>query len=193
MSLRIDRAEQIRQILNTRGLTLYRVSQLSAEIFGPSSKFHVPHNLYYGVENPALIPTIHQMLALSHITSYRLYDWLAVFGFELDHISRLQLLIPRRQTILLDSSVYDELAWIPWFADRHDTEPVWPIAPVGQYLVSTTMRRAGEILASSKRRFLYCRVGQGDAHAFPHLAPGSVVRVDERRSKQVLSEGKRGV
>ena len=73
MSLRMDRANQVRQILSTRGLTLYRVCQQSAEIFGRSSRFYVPHNLYYDVGNPSLIPTIHQMLALSHVTNYRLY------------------------------------------------------------------------------------------------------------------------
>src|SRR5437879_13631287 len=117
MSLRMDRAEQVRRILTTRGLTLYRVSQQSAEIFGRSSRFYVPHNLYYDVADPSLIPTIHQILALSHFTNYRLYDWLAVFGFDLDHISLLQLLIPRQRTTLLDSSVYDLRACTPWFAD----------------------------------------------------------------------------
>src|SRR5579859_1833689 len=107
VSLGMDRAEQVRQILTTRGLTLYRVSQQSAEIFGRSSRFFVPHNLYYDVADPSLMPTIHQMLALSHITNYRLYDWLRVFGFDLDQTSRLQLLIPRQRTRLLDSSVYD--------------------------------------------------------------------------------------
>jgi len=183
----MDRAEQVRQILTTRGLTLYRVSQQSAEIFGRSSRFYIPHNLYYDVADPSLIPTIHQMLALSQITNYRLYDWLAVFGFDLDHISRLQLLIPRQRTTLLDSSVYDAHAWIPWFADRPNTGPVAPIAPLGQFLASATPRRAAELLAFSKRRFLYCKVGEGDVHAFPHLAPGSVVRVDERRSEELLS------
>ncbi|MHB8500723.1 MAG: hypothetical protein ACYDCG_12055 [Candidatus Acidiferrales bacterium] len=139
-----------------------------------------------------MIPTIHQMLALSHITNYRLYDWLAVFGFDLDHISRLQLLIPRQRTTLLDSSVYDMHAWIPWFADRVDTGQVPPIAPLGQFLASAKPRRVAELLALNQRRFLYCRVGEGDVHAFPHLAPNSVVRVDERRSKELLAEGKRG-
>ena len=80
----MDRANQVRRILSTRGLTLYRVCQQSAEIFGRSSRFYVPHNLYYDFGNPPLIPTIHQIIALSHITNYRLYDWLAVFGFDLD-------------------------------------------------------------------------------------------------------------
>ena len=189
----MDRAEQVRRILTTRGLTLYRVSQQSAEIFGRSSRFYVPHNLYYDVADPSLIPTIHQMLALSHITNYRLYDWLAVFGFDLDHISRLQLLIPRQRTTLLDSSVYDVRAWIPWFADRPNAGAVPPIAPVGQFLASATPRRAAELLALSKRRFLYCKVGEGDVHAFPNLAPGSIVRIDERCSMELLSDGKDNV
>lgn len=186
----MDRAEQVRQILATRGLTLYRVSQQSAEIFGRSSRFYIPHNLYYDVADPSLIPTIHQMLALSHTTNYRLYDWLAVFGFDLDHISRLQLLIPRQRTTLLDSSVYDAHAWIPWFANRPNTGQVPLIAPVGQFLASATPRLAAELLALNERRFLYAKVGVRDVLAFPHLAPASIVRIDERRSGELLSEGK---
>src|SRR6267378_1732986 len=189
----MDRAEQVRQIFSTRGLSLYRVSQQSTEIFGRSSRFYVPHNLYYDVADPSLIPSIHQMLALSRITNYRLYDWLAVFGFDLDHISRLQMLVPKQRTTLLDSSIYDMHAWIPWFADRPDKGPVPPIAPLGQFLASAGPRRAAELLALSKRRFLYCKVGEGDVHAFPHLAPGSVVRVDERCSMELLSDGKDNV
>jgi hypothetical protein len=186
----MDRAEQVRQILSTRGLTLYRVSQQSAEIFGRSSRFYVPHNLYYDVGNPSLMPTIHQLLALSQITNYRLCDWLAVFGFDLDAISRLRLLVPRQRTTLLDSSVYDAQAWIPWFADRPNTGQLPRIAPLGQFLGFATPRRATELLARSKRTFLYAKVGEEDLYAFPHLAPGSVVRVDERRSKELLSDGK---
>jgi hypothetical protein len=189
----MDRAEQLRQILNTRGLTLYRVSQQSAEVFGRSSRFYVPHNLYYDVADPSLIPTIHQMLALSHVTNYRLFDWLAVFGFDLDQMSRLQLLIPRQRTTLLDSSVYDVHAWIPWFADRPDGGQVPPIASVGQFLASATPRRAAELLKLSKRRFLYGKVGEGDVHAFPQLAPGSIFRVDRLRSEERLSDGKDNV
>jgi hypothetical protein len=186
----MDRAEQVRQILASRDLTLYRVSQRSAEIFGRSSRFYVPHSLYYDVANPSLIPTIQQMLALSHITNYRLNDWLAVFGFDLDHISGLQLLIPRQRTTLLDSSVYDIHTWIPWFADRPNKGPAPLTAPVGQLLAWARPRRAAELLALSTNRFLYCKVGEGDVYAFPHLAPGSVVRVDERRSEELLSDRK---
>jgi len=186
----MDWAEQVRQILSTRGLTLYRVSQQTAQIFGHSSRFYVPHNLYYDVANPSLIPTIHQLLALSHITNYRLYDWLAVFGFDLDQMSRLRLLVPRQRTTLLDSAVYDTHAWIPWFAERPGAGPVPPIAPLGQLLASAKPRRAKELLTLNKRRFLYGTVGAGDVHAFPHLAPGSIVRVDERRPEELLARRK---
>lgn len=183
----MNRAEQIRQILAGKGLTLYRVSQLSAQIFGRSSRFYVPHNLYYDVADSSLTPTIDQMLALSHITNYRLFDWLAVFGFDLDVIPQLRLSIPRQRTTLLDSSVYDTHAWIPWFAERPaGSMPM--IAPLVQLLASAPPRRAADLLALSKRRFLYGKVGGADVFAFPHLAPGSIVRVDARRPENLLSD-----
>jgi hypothetical protein len=80
------RAERVRQVLSSRGLTLYRVSERSAEIFGRPSPYYVPHNLYYDIDQPSLIPTFQQMLALSHITGYQLGDWFAMFGFDLDVI-----------------------------------------------------------------------------------------------------------
>jgi hypothetical protein len=186
----MDRAERLRQVLSTRGLTLYRVSQQSAQIFGRSSRFYVPHNLYYDVADSALLPTIHQVLALSQITNYLLWDWLSVLGFDLHAIPRLQLSVPRQRTTLLDSSVYDTYAWVPWFSERRPAGPVPPIAPLGQFLASASPRRAMDVLALSKSRFLYGKVGQEDMHALPHLAPGSVVRVDARRSEELPTDAK---
>jgi len=74
------------------------------------------------------------MLALSHITDYRLSDWLAVFGFDLDVISRLQLLLRRQQTTVLDSTVYDPDAWIPWLAERPAASIALSIAPLAHLL-----------------------------------------------------------
>jgi hypothetical protein len=128
------------------------------------------------------------MLALSQITNYRLFDWLAVFGFDLDLIPRLRLLVPRQQTTLLDCSVYDPHSWIPWLAERSEAGPVPPIAPLRQFLASERPRRAMDILALNKEGFLYGKVGEGDVHAFPHLAPGSIIRVDPRRSQELLSD-----
>lgn len=181
-------AEHIRQILAARGLSLYRASQKSAEIFGRFSRFYVPHNLYHDVAAPTQVPTLHQLFALSHITDYRLTDWLAVFGFDLDAISALRLLIPRRHTTLIDSEVYDTHAWIPWFAVRQHARTVPRIAPLGQLLGSGAPRRAIDLLALDKSRFLYGRVGEADVYALPQFAPGSIVRVDARRSQDPLSQ-----
>ncbi len=187
----MNRAEQVRQVLATKGLTLYRVSQRSAEIFGGSSPFHIPHNLYYDVADPSSSPNIHQLFAFSRITNYRLCDWLAIFGFDLDLVPRLGLLIPRERTILLDSSVYNTRAWIPWFAGRPLEGDVPAIAPLRQLLASAVPRRAAELLAQSRNVFLYGRVGSEDGNAFPDFAPGSIVRVDARRSEELLTGGAR--
>ena len=187
----MNRAEQVRQVLATKGLTLYRVSQRSAEIFGRSSPFHIPHNLYYDVADPSSSPNIHQLFAFSRITNYRLGDWLAIFGFDLDLIPRLGLLIPRERTILLDSSVYDTRAWIPWFAGRPLEGEVPAIAPLRQLLASAAPRRAAELLAQSRNVFLYGRVGGEDGNAFPDFAPGSIVRVDTRHPEELLAGGTR--
>jgi hypothetical protein len=182
------RAERVRQVLASRGLSLYRVSQQSAEIFGRSSPYYVPHNLYYDIDEPSLIPTFQQMLALSHITGYQLRDWFAVFGFDLDLIPRLRLLARRKRTTLLDTTVYDLHAWIPWFVSRERAISPPPIAPLGQILRSAPPMRATDVLALGNRKFLYGKVGEEDIYALPHLAPGSIVRVDPRRSEELAAE-----
>jgi hypothetical protein len=182
----MHRAERVRQILATRSLTLYSVSQQSAQIFGRSSRFYVPHNLYYDVAVPSFIPTIHQLLALSRITNYRLFDWLAALGCDLEQIPRLRLLIRRQRTTLLDSSVYDTFTWVPWFAGTTTGASVPPIAPLRQFLSTASPKRATELLALNKRKFLYGKVGEADLYALPFLAPGSVVRVDPARTERAL-------
>jgi hypothetical protein len=179
------RARQVRQVLSSRGLTLYRVSELSAQFFGRSSLYYVPHNLSFDTQDPASIPTFHQKLAISHITGYRLSDWFQVFGFDLDLIPRLHLLVPRKRSTLLDSRVYDSQAWIPWFANRERSIPAPPIAPLGQLLARAAPRRAAELPARGDMKFLYAKVGEEDVYAFPHLAPGSVIRLDPRRTEEV--------
>jgi len=181
----MDRALQVRRILATRGLTLYSLSRKSTELFGQSSHFHVPHNLYYDLGHSTSKPTIHQVFALSQITNYRLSDWLAVFGFDLNVISRLQLLIPRQQTTIVDSTVYDPYAWIPWFAERPETDPTLPIAPLGHFLTPAPPKRARDLSGPGNGRFLYARVGQQDLYALPYFVPGSIVRVDTRRKEEL--------
>lgn len=176
--VQMDGALQVRQILTARGLTLYRLSRQSGEIFGRSSPFYIPHNLYYDLRRSGSVPTIFQILALSHITNYRLPDWLAVFGFDLDAILRLQMEIPRKRTAMLDSTVYDTQAWIPWFVERAEIGPIPSIAPLGQLLAWAPAKRASDLLGLNRRKFLYARIGNQDWYALPYFAPGSTVRID---------------
>lgn len=180
---RVNRALQIRQILLTRGLTLYGVSQKSAEVFGRSSEFSIPPNLYSILDRTPRVPTICQAFALSRLTNYRLSDWLAVFGFDLDAIPKLRLLHPRRHTTILDSTVYDPYAPIPCFTAKVPSGPLPPIAPLRQFLVAAPARRAIELSAQNERKFLYAVVGEQDVYAFPQFAPGSVIRADPSRTE----------
>jgi hypothetical protein len=179
-------ADRVRQILSTRGLTLYQVSQRSAELFGPSSPYYIPQRLYQELTTGALSPNIHHLIAFSRITNYRLCDWLAVFGFRLDDIPRLQLQIARRRTVLLDSSIYDEDQWIPWFVERPSESSLPGIAPLAQVLKLGPSRRASELLALNKRRFLYAKVGRENTFAYPDLMPESIARIDVRRTPDPL-------
>jgi len=181
-----DRAERLRQILATRNLTLYGISQQSAQIYGRSSRFYVPHNLYNDVADSSFIPTIHQLLALSHITNHRLFDWLAAFGCDLEQVPRLQSLIRRARTTLLDSSVYDSYAWVPWFASTAGNPPASRVAPLQCFLSKGPAKRATELLALSKRRFLYGKVGEHDLYARPPLVPASIVRIDPEATETAL-------
>ena len=186
----MDPTNQVRRILSARGLTLYRTSQQSAEMFSPSSRFFIPHNLCCDTAVSSRRPSIHQMFALSKITNFRLCDWLTVFGFTLDAIPRLQILIPRQRTVLLDPSIYDTQAWIPWFADKPHNASISPIAPMGQLLTWTAPRRAQELLPVDRTKFLYAKVGGEDLLSFPALAPGSIIRITAMRSIELLSRVK---
>ncbi|HXN74420.1 MAG TPA: hypothetical protein VN861_17870 [Candidatus Acidoferrales bacterium] len=186
----MDGTDQVRRILFLRGLTLYRISQQSAQMFGQSSLFFIPHNLRYDLKVSSGRLSIHQLFALSKITNFRLYDWLTVFGFRIDEISRLQVLIPRQHSALLDSSVYDTQARIPWFAERFHVQLIPAIAPLRQLLTRTAPRRAVELLPLRKTKFLYAKVGKEDLLAFPDIAPGSIIRIDALRSTELPSNAK---
>lgn len=177
-------AERVRRIFATRNLTLAEVSRQSLRRFPGNPRYHIPHNLYYDLNTTALGPDIFQVLALSTISGYRLTDWLAVFGFDLEDVPRLQIAIPAPRTALLDAAMVDAQAWVPWFAETGHTVP--PIAPASQMLRFTEFRRAHSLPGQDTEAFLYAKIGRQDAFAFPDLLPGSVVRVDARAPERFL-------
>ncbi|MGH9734219.1 MAG: hypothetical protein ACRD8A_06500 [Candidatus Acidiferrales bacterium] len=179
---------QIQEILATRGLTLHRVSLRSADLFGGSSPFYVPHNLYHRMSHASFRPTIHQVLALSHVSGYQLCDWLAVLGFDLDAVSRAQLLVPRRSTTVLDSAVYHRFRSVPWLAERAGSEDGSSTAPLGHLVRWGEPRRIADLLAPDARRFVYARVGEADIYARPQFVRGSIVRADTTRASAFAIE-----
>jgi hypothetical protein len=172
-----DIADRIQSILESKNLSLYTVSLRSASLYGHSSPFFIPHNLYYDLRRGAFTPSIYQMIAFSRITGFRLTDWLHVFGFRLEELPRLQILLQSKRTVLLNSSLEDPDSWVPWLENRDHNTPVPSVAPLAQLLQFTDQRRLGSIAEFTDRGFLYARIGNQDVLAFPDVTPGSVVRV----------------
>ena len=171
-------AERIQSILALKNLTLYQASQRSETLYGRSSPYFVPHNLYYDLRGGTFSPSIYQLAALSSITGYRLSDWLRLFGADFENIARFQVSLPSSRTILLDSSLADPYAWVPWLRNRVGSIPAPPIAPLAQLLEQAGSKRLRSLSAADGRAFLYAKIGYQDALAFPDLVPGSIVRVN---------------
>lgn len=175
-----DLADRVRSILASKNLTLSHVSQVSAARFGRSSPYFIPHTLYHEFRLGTFSPSLHQVFALSQISGYRFSDWLLVLGCDLEDIPRSQVLLPSRRTMLLDSSLVDAEAWIPWLRNRTRGASVPPIAPLAQLLEITAPRRLRFLSEIGNRGFLYAKIGRQDAMAFPDLVPGGIVRVNPR-------------
>ena len=170
-------AETVQAILASKGLTLYRASQQSLALYGRSSPCFLPHNLYYDLRSGSFRPSVHQIFALSRISGYHLADWLRVFGFHLEDITRLQIRVPSKRTIVLDTSLTDSNEWIPWVRNRLIGETIPSITPLARLLELGPRRRIASV-SQLDRHFIYAKVGVEDALAFSDLTPGSIVRVN---------------
>ena len=177
---RLALPDRIRAVLATRSLTLYEVARQTREKFGGDRRYRIPCNLYFRLRTAGFTPTLHQVSALSQISHYRMGDWLAVFGFRLDDISRLQAGLPKARTALLDSGLHDVRAAIPWFKERPQRTAFPPIAPLSQLLESLGLRPLSSLIPPGHDTYLYAKIGRQDALAFPDLLPGSIVRADPR-------------
>src|ERR1700721_2134069 len=133
------------------------------EIFGRSSPHYLPHNLYYDLRHGSFSPSLFQVFALSRISNYRVTDWLRVFGFDVEVIPRLQLQLPSRRTVLLDSSLDDPNAFIPWLRNLGTSAPPGGVVPLSQVLEWTKPRRLASLAGLQDKRFLYAKIGTHDA------------------------------
>ena len=173
-----DLADRVKSIIESKGFTLHAISQKSAAIFGQASPYFLHHNFYYELNLGSFSPSLYQLFALSRISNYRLFDWLHVFGLDAEQIPRLEILLPTRRTVLLDSTLADPNAWVRWFRNKWDHTSVPAVAPLGQVLEPGIAFRQRQFPGASREKFLYAKIGRGDAFAFPDLFPGSIVRVN---------------
>jgi hypothetical protein len=178
-------AERVQSILASKQLSLYQVSRQSEQLYGHSSPYFIPHNLYYDLRSQGFRPSAYQIFALSRISGYRLEDWLRVFGFDLEQVSRMQLRLSPKRTMLLDSSLTNPGDWVAWFRNRRSTFSPPAIVPLGHLLEWAPPRRIDSLSEFTDRGFLYAKIGREDAFAFPDLLPGSIVRVRPARPEDL--------
>jgi transcriptional regulator with XRE-family HTH domain len=170
--------ERVKAILASKKLTLHQVSQASEALYGKSSPFFLPHNLYYDLGLHTYTPSLHQLFALSRISNYRLADWMGVFGFDVGDVTRLQVLLPSNRTTLLDPSLDDPHSWVVWFRSKPGHFLLPNVVPLGQLLEYSSPRRIVSLSNIDSHSFLYAKLGRQDDFAFPDLLPASVVRVN---------------
>ena len=171
-------AERLQRILASRNLTLHQVSQKSEALYGRSSPYFIPHNLYYDLRTADFSPSIHQLCALSHVSNYQLHDWLRVFGLYVQDIPRLQILLDSKRTVLLNSLLDDPLELVPWFKSKVGNMPVSANRSVGGVLGVRLCQEARFATSLGSKKSIYVKIGREDAFAYPDLVPGSIVRVD---------------
>jgi hypothetical protein len=172
-------AARIRSILASRNLTLHQVSAESERLYGSESPSCIPHTLYHSLAiSPSFGPSLPQTCALSRISGYRLEDWLAALGIDLDRIAGLQASLPLRRTRIIDPAFHraDIMMGGPeQLIGDHHSEGVVPLGQLFHWVCAPRLQLPTS--APEERRYLFARIGPEDAFAFPELLPGSIVRV----------------
>jgi hypothetical protein len=173
-------AARIRSILASRDLTLHQVSAESERLYGSASPSCIPHTLYHSLaSSPSFGPSLPQTCALSRISGYRLEDWLAALGIDLDRIAGLQASLPLRRTRIIDPAFHRADVVMGGPEGREGHPQFQGVAPLGQlFRWVNAPRLQPSNSAPEEQRWLYARIGPEDAFAFPELLPGSIVRVN---------------
>ncbi len=182
---KLETCERVKRVLASKGLNLSQVSKQTEVLYGKSSLFFIPHNLYHEFSRGAFSPRLHQIFAFSTITGYRFHDWLRVFGFGPENITREQVLLPAKRTVLIDSALEDPEQRILWFACKTSSQAHRSIVPLAEMIGWGNARKLG-FINQQDYEAVYAKVGDEDALAFPNLVPGSIVRANPRLTKSAL-------
>jgi transcriptional regulator with XRE-family HTH domain len=180
-------AEAVRELLRVNGFTLYRVAALTRARYPHQAAYHIRRNFYSQLRS-GLSPTFQQVLALAELTGSRLWDCLANFGFSLSDIPRLQAVLPRRRTGLIDKDLVDPQGLLPFLRYRRPGATLPATAPLSQLLEPSGSYPALPLIAPAHGDFVYAKIGTEDILAFPELLPGSIVRANPRLVGSFLPE-----
>ena len=171
--------QAVRNILRAKGFTLYRVAALARTRYPRQTAYHIRRNFYSQLRS-GLSPTFQQLLALSELTGYRLWDWLVVFGFSPGDVPRLQAVLHRPRTGLIDKDLVDSQSLLPFLRYRRPGTTLPAVAPLSQLLEGFGSQPAASLIERTRGDCLYAKIGAEDAIAFPELVSGSIVRADPR-------------
>lgn len=177
-----DFVARFRALLGTKQLNVNLLSKHTERLYGASSPYFIPHNFCYNLLANRTSPHICQVFALSKLAGYSFSDCLTLFGFSLENIIRFQLKLHQERTVLLPSVSYSKNTLIPFLGSLvkpGSLEHTGPFSDKAHLHSPCTVKKIEEY---NRHSFLYARIGQKDALAFPNLVPGSIVRVDQRRT-----------
>ena len=168
------RVESIRNILRQGGHTVTQLSAATRHRYGTRSPYFIPPTFLYKLKS-GVTPHVCQIAALSESTGYCFVDWLRMCGFDLQQIPRLQMRLHTERTVLV-TPIADCPESFPPQPSPTFYETVWNAS-----IFSTP--RPGE--GSGSRRYLFAKIGTGDALVYPNLPAGGVVRVDRCYAHQM--------
>ena len=158
-------ATHVRRILVERGLSVSDLNALSAAQGHASPASRLPH-AFFSMLKKGIAPHVSEVAALSNLTNFLFIDWLALFGFDLAAITRLQVKLHTRKTTLV----------MP-------TERLLPL----QIPREPPPESAASDSVPPHRPLLFAKVGMSDGMAFPAIIPGSIVSIDTARTEVPLS------
>lgn len=175
-------SRRLKAFLRSLGMTVYQISQMTSRPpFGRGTRAYIRDAFYAEIES-GQTPDIHQLAALAKLTGYRLVDWLALFGYHVDDILRLQLGLHTEHTVVFPGTIYDPLVLSPWIRQldaRADLDRTQSLVNV---IDAMTQAPLGVLDQLNPRHFLYARIGRRDDMLRPRLVAGSIIRVDPTRT-----------
>jgi hypothetical protein len=172
------RVRRLKAFLESLDLTMYHISQVTARTpFGKGTRAHI-RDAFYAELDSGQTPDIHQVAALAKITGHRFIDWLALFGYHVGDLLKLQLEFLTERTVLLPNVLYDPLVSVPWVRRLDPHADLDHTQPLAMLIDAMGYEPIGALDKLNRKRYLYARIGKRDDMLRSRLAAGSVVRVD---------------